>query len=159
MGDSFERAWLVTEVTVVADRDRAVAALAEPDFDLRGIAISEAPLNAKLTPGEPGTATVKEFEPGYLSLEVGTPGQQLLVLSQIYYPGWRALIDGQATDVYPVNLVQQGVILPAGEHRVELYFWPESFLAGLIISGLAGTICAVALALALLIDRRDVIRH
>jgi hypothetical protein len=159
VGDPFDRAWLVTEVVVVPDWDRAVAALAEPDFDLRGTAISEAPLAANLTPGEPGTATVREFKPRYLSLEVGVSGQQLLVLSQIYYPGWRALIDGKDADVFPVNLVQQGVLIPAGEHQVELYFRPDSFSAGLVISGLASIICVATLGLGLLIYRRHLIRH
>jgi len=53
-----------------------------------------------------------------------------LVLSDMYYPGWQATIDGEATKIYQTNYVQRGVQVPAGEHIVEYRFAPMSFKIG-----------------------------
>jgi uncharacterized membrane protein YfhO len=77
---------------------------------------------------------VAEFTPTHLKAEVNASGQHLLVFSQIYYPGWQAQIDGQPVELYRVNVIQQGVVVPAGAHTVELIFSPRSFWVGLTIS-------------------------
>jgi len=68
-------------------------------------------------------------------------------VSQIYYPGWQAEIDGQAAELLRVNMVQQGVVIPAGEHLVRLNYWPDSFVWGLVISGMGLLICGGILLL------------
>ena len=57
-----------------------------------------------------------------------------LVLSDVYYPGWQATIDGQPTKIYQTNYVQRGVQVPAGEHVVEYRFEPMSFKIGAAIT-------------------------
>jgi uncharacterized membrane protein YfhO len=57
-----------------------------------------------------------------------------LILSDIYYPGWQAKIDGKLTKIFPTNYVQRGIILPAGNHLVEFEFKPRSFHIGLGIT-------------------------
>ena len=79
-----------------------------------------------------------------LTAEVNAAGRQLLVLSQIYYPGWQATIDGQPAELLSVNAVLQGVVVPPGSHVVKLVFRPASFRLGLIISVVAGLICLIA---------------
>ena len=61
-----------------------------------------------------------------------------LVLSDIYYPGWKATIDGQPTRIYQTNYVQRGVQVPAGEHVVEYRFEPMSFKIGAAITLTSG---------------------
>ncbi len=48
----------------------------------------------------------------------------LLVLSDSFYPGWYAFIDGKPTKIYPANLNQRAVIFPAGEHEVIFHYEP-----------------------------------
>jgi MYXO-CTERM domain-containing protein len=67
-----------------------------------------------------------------------------LVLSEGYYPGWRASIDGREAPVVRVNVMMRGVALPAGEHEIEFRFRSRSIEAGAALS-LAGLALLVAL--------------
>jgi uncharacterized membrane protein YfhO len=80
-----------------------------------------------------------------LQAEVNASSQQLLVFSQIYYPGWQATIDGRRVDLLRVNVIEQGIVVPAGPHTVGLTFSPWSFWVGCIISSAALLICLILL--------------
>jgi uncharacterized membrane protein YfhO len=54
-------------------------------------------------------------------------------LSQIYYPGWKAAIDGKQVSVEAVDCALMGVPAPEGEHTITFYFQPRSFRTGGII--------------------------
>ncbi|OGK18436.1 hypothetical protein A3H83_03390 [Candidatus Roizmanbacteria bacterium RIFCSPLOWO2_02_FULL_39_8] len=58
----------------------------------------------------------------------------LLVLADSYYPGWKALIDNKETEIFPANLNQRAIILPAGKHTVRFEYKPVNFARGLWIS-------------------------
>jgi hypothetical protein len=59
-----------------------------------------------------------------------------LVMSDVFYPGWTATIDGQPTTLYPANFAFRAVLVPPGEHRVAFTFEPTMWRTGLIISAL-----------------------
>jgi hypothetical protein len=145
MGDPFSRAWFVAEVEVFTDDAQAIARLANDSFDLRRMAIVATPLN--LTASDPAASTIMltEFEADHMKAEVNASARQLLVFSQIYYPGWQTKIDGQAAELRRVNVILQGVIVPAGQHTVELIFDPQSFWVGAAISLTTLLVCLVLL--------------
>lgn len=58
----------------------------------------------------------------------------VLVVSQSYYPGWKASVDGNATDVFPVDVALTGLSVPAGTHHVHLVYAPGSFRLGAALS-------------------------
>ena len=72
-------------------------------------------------------------------------GPAVVVVSQMYYPGWKASVDGSSARVYPVDVALTGFIVPSGLHEVRLYFRPNSFLLGLAISIVSLTAALVAL--------------
>ncbi|MCL4304181.1 MAG: YfhO family protein, partial [Anaerolineae bacterium] len=145
LGDPFPRAWLVGNVEVIAADQQAITRLGSDSFDLRRTAVVPTPLD--LPPSDPAASTVTLLEAGStrLKAEINASARQLLVFSQIYYPGWQATIDGQPADLLRVNVVQQGVVVPAGQHTVELVFSPGSFWLGAAISVIAMLICLVLL--------------
>ena len=55
-----------------------------------------------------------------MELEVDAQSRGLLVLSENYYPGWRATVDGQTAPIYRVDSALRGVIVPRGHSRVVL---------------------------------------
>jgi uncharacterized membrane protein YfhO len=61
----------------------------------------------------------------------------LLVLGDVYYPGWQAFVDGRETTVYRANYVMRAVFVPEGEHVVEFYYRPLSLKIGAIVSSMA----------------------
>ena len=58
----------------------------------------------------------------------------LIVRNESFYPGWRAEIDGHPVKLLRVNNYVQGVIVPAGEHKVRFYFAPKSLRYGIAVS-------------------------
>ena len=97
--------------------------------------LSESPGMA-LTGAGQGTARFLKRLPNHLELEVESDSDGILVLSEIYYPGWQAAVDGQRTDILRANTTLRAVPVPAGTHHVELYFLPWTVSAGLIVAAL-----------------------
>lgn len=145
LGDPFPRAWFVGNVEVISDDRQAIARLGSDSFDLRRTAAMPTPLDLPLTDPAASTVTLVEADPTRLKAEINASARQLLVFSQIYYPGWQAKLDGQPADLLRVNVVQQGVVVPAGQHVVELVFSPGSFWLGVAVSIIALLICLVLL--------------
>ena len=76
------------------------------------------------------------------------------MVSENYFPGWRASVDGKDTPVYRADYNLIGVPLPAGAKTVELSFRDAAYGAGRALTWVAVILAAAALAAGLVIDRR-----
>ncbi len=94
-------------------------------------------------------ATVTHYEPDRIEVEAQLPKPGLLVLSEIWYPGWQVLVDGKAQPVQQVAGILRGVSLGAGGHRVVFVYNPASVHWGVWLSliGIAGVIAGEGFAL------------
>ncbi|MFN2597941.1 MAG: YfhO family protein [Pyrinomonadaceae bacterium] len=144
------RAWLVGEVLSLGADDALSAIktgrLADGrPFDPARTAVVEEPsplAGAALAREEAATASNGEAaitgaDDTALNLRVRTPRDALLVTSDVYYPGWRARVDGREAHVYRTDYALRGVLVPAGEHAVEFSYEPRSLRVGALVSALA----------------------
>jgi hypothetical protein len=135
------RAWCGQHVVPV-DRDQMFAAIREgnlPDgtrFEpLRDVLVDA----GGSLPAQHAThhrAPQVQFDtdrPGRYQVNAAVPC--LLVVSEVAYPWWRASLDGSATRLLTVNHVMLGVVIPPGQHVVELRLQPTSVWIGGAISG------------------------
>ncbi len=138
MGDPFPRAWVVHAVEVIPDEGTALARLSADEFDLRRAAVV-AQLPGINLPGsvEGSSARVIAFTPNEIRVEVDAVADGLLVLSEIYYPGWRASIDGASARLIQTDGLLRGIPVPQGHHTVRVWYAPASVRVGLVISALA----------------------
>ena len=81
-----------------------------------------------------GTVRVVSDRPGAITLECQTPARQLLVTTESFHPGWRAMVDGRPQPVLPVNADFLGCVVEAGTHEVQLQFRPRSLELGMYLS-------------------------
>jgi hypothetical protein len=126
------RASIVFDRKVVPDQSAALAAIHAPDFDPAQTVVLERGVDGQgITPPQPGTATVVGYGPNEILLDVNSPTAGVLVLSEVYYPGWRAWVDDQPVDVLRANFLFRAVELPAGAHHVRLLYDPDTFKIGL----------------------------
>jgi uncharacterized membrane protein YfhO len=84
--------------------------------------------------GGRGTARVTAYTPDALRVHTSTDGDAWLVLSDTYYPGWTATIDGEPSRVLRGDVLFRVIPIPGGEHDVDLRFEPTSVTIGLWIS-------------------------
>jgi len=87
-----------------------------------------------LTTATGGHIAFVRYEVNRVSLRVKTPVNAILVLSDVYYPGWRATMDGAPTPILRADYVFRGVWLPPGDHDVEMVFSPRTWRVGLVVS-------------------------
>ncbi|MGC8947560.1 MAG: YfhO family protein, partial [Anaerolineae bacterium] len=80
-----------------------------------------------------GRIEVGYYGPNDVVLFVETDAPALLVLSDTFYPGWQAEVDGERAPIYRTNAVFRGVLVPPGKHRVEMTFRPSSLRWSLMI--------------------------
>jgi hypothetical protein len=96
------------------------------------------------------TVKVSYPNPQQVALEATLKHPGLLILADIYYPGWELSIDGQPAPIYPVNRMMRGAALEAGTHRLLYTYNPQSFRVGLAASilGLAAALVGAVLCAA-----------
>jgi hypothetical protein len=142
--DLLDRAYVVPAAAAqfVPGRAAALAALRNPAFDPRRTVVIEAAGPAQTDnpispPDTAGTAEITAYAPEQVVISATLPGPGYLVLSDANYPGWRAWVDGEPAPILTANLLVRAVALPAGSHRVEFRFEPDSLRYGALISFMA----------------------
>ncbi len=145
--DPFPRAWVVHQVEVVGERAAALQRVGQDTFDLRQAAVVARPLEVMLPsqPVEGSYAQVTLFSAEVLELDVKVAADGLLVLSEMDYPGWHASVDGRAAPIVTTNGALRGIPIPAGQHRVRVWYAPVSVQLGILITGvtLVGVVATV----------------
>ncbi len=131
---AFPRFFLVHDTRRVASLDEARNLILRRSIDLRQTALVEERLSVAAAEGASEEVRTLSYEPNQIELAVHAASAGLLVLSETYYPGWRAWVDDRPADVYPTDIALRGVLIPAGDHRVRMEFRPPLFALSLGIS-------------------------
>ena len=141
---SFVTAWRFV------DGEAVIASGALPDFKLGAEALIDAADKGGVTasPAQPapvaaGAATITAASDDAVSVEVEAPAAGILVLHDLFYPGWEARVDGVPSPVLRADLLLRGVAVPAGHHTVQFRFHPFSLAnlaaaAGGLLHGAGG---------------------
>ena len=90
-------------------------------------------------------ARVMESTLNSLTIEAYTSAPGWLVVSEIYYPGWKVYVSGRERPAVKADLALRAIELGVGRHRVELRYEPRSFWYGLGISATSAiaVVCAI----------------
>ncbi|MBX7099121.1 MAG: YfhO family protein, partial [Myxococcaceae bacterium] len=141
---AFPPAWLVERATVAPEAE-ALAALVKTPDRLAHEALVDPGAELDAAPCESPTPTVRRGEE-WLEVEVNACAPRLLVLGDSYFPGWRALVDGEEVEVSRADGMLRGVRVPAGPHRVRFTYRPRSVQVG-GVGTLLGAIAVAALGM------------
>jgi hypothetical protein len=155
-------AW-VTPMIVKAEDDAVLGTVLDPRFDLNTAALfaTDAPVtgveNVQSLP-EPLAmrARVTRYGPGAVDLELdaAAPAGAALVVSENYYPGWTATVDGAPAATGRAQFVLMGVELPAGGRTVQLRFDSDTYRTGRLVTLVALAAIILWAAAAAVIPRR-----
>ena len=134
------RAFFVNDARSAANDDAAVALMRAEEFDPASTVVIMGVNEEQRVGGtSPSVApslqpTIVSYSPEYIAIDVNAQQSGYLVLTDAYYPGWTATVDGQPAVIDRADLMFRAVEVPAGQHRVELRYQPQSFTIGLVIS-------------------------
>jgi hypothetical protein len=81
-----------------------------------------------------GSYKILEYNHENIRLSVSTSNPGYLILSEISYPGWKATVDGEETDILQGNFLFRVIPLQKGEHEVHMFYVSWPFRIGLIVS-------------------------
>ena len=155
-------AW-ITPIAVKAPDDQVLATVLNPRFDVRRAALFEPAADVAaagtvqaLPPALPITTTVGHYEPGRvrIGLSAPAPAGASLVVSENYYPGWLASVDGKPARIGRADYSLIGVELPQGAREVELTFTSPAYERGKVITWLAIALALLMLGAGTWRDRR-----
>ncbi|MDE2588453.1 MAG: YfhO family protein, partial [Patescibacteria group bacterium] len=135
--DAYPRAYLVNKFHV-ADNGKAQDYLIQnPDFDLRGDVVLETQLPPEIVnqlkssvQSDSSKANIISYDTNKVIIHTTSDSSLLLILTDTYYPGWKALVDGKETPIYRADGLVRSVFVPSGNHDVEFLYMPESFVTG-----------------------------
>jgi hypothetical protein len=157
-------AW-VAPVIVKADDSRVGATLLNSSFDITRAALFAEDANVSaadslaVLPLPTGIdVTVSKYEPGKISLELSRPappGSAMLV-SENYFPGWTAKVDGQPAPTGRADYTLIGVQLPNGGRKVELSFDDPAYEQGKVITIIALVLTAMMIGAGVYRERRAI---
>jgi Bacterial membrane protein YfhO len=134
--NAYPRGWVVHQAVVAPTHEAAFRRLDQPGTNLHQIAVLETPLPRSLAPaaGTEESVRFRSYEADRMAMDVNAGSAGLLVLSEMYYPGWVATVNGKAAKIYQVDGALRGIAVARGPNRIELEYAPSSFRAGAALS-------------------------
>ncbi len=70
---------------------------------------------------------IVQYTDSLVEIDVAAPRPGIVVLHDLFYPGWEAFVDGNKQPVLRANILFRGVEVPAGHHKIAFSFRPLSF--------------------------------
>ena len=154
------RAFFVSHIIAASSHEEAISEMQAADFEPRTTAVVEnaGPALAALqqradeshlamNQRSSGVARINEDKRNRVVIETDNEKAEALVLSDNYYPGWKAFVDGEPTGIFQANCTMRAVAVPAGRHLVSFVFAPATLRASAYVSYAAAALTLFLLVL------------
>jgi hypothetical protein len=132
------RAVLVGNAIVLPRLQDHLKYMKKPDFDPQQIVLLETAPDKNTLPNlkpaksspDGNSVEITKYQPNRIELKAVSAGDTYLVLSELFYPGWHAYIDGSETQILRADYLLRAIPLTAGRHNIVFIYRPASFLLG-----------------------------
>ncbi|MFT3903296.1 MAG: YfhO family protein [Niabella sp.] len=131
--NAYGAAWFVKTVLPAKDKPSQLQEIGNVNLKDTAVLLQEdAGKIGAITPADSSSViNLSKYENDHIVYHTKSSGNHFAVLSEVYYPaGWNAYVDGKATPIYNTNFFMRGVVVPSGDHTVELKFEPSSYIKG-----------------------------
>src|SRR5205807_7118703 len=137
--------------TVVVPPAQVLERFRDPSVDLRRTAVLAASPTPALSvcPPEADQAEMPSHHPNYVRITARLGCRGMVILTDNYFPGWHATVDGRAAEIIQVDGAVRGVAVDGGAHVIEMRYRPVSVMLG-------GLMTLSAAVLVVWVRRRDV---
>lgn len=132
------RAYIASGYEVATTTGEFGEILGKDDTDITKTPVLEENINfPKSDDVAEGSINITISENTNVESEANLKKESLIVLSDSYYPGWKAYIDGDETRIYPANINSRTIIVPAGNHTIKFTYQPKNIQIGSLVSFLS----------------------
>jgi hypothetical protein len=122
---AFPRAWVVHHVTA--------GAVLDPAIDLHQTVVMDRPVPVETcSAAEP--VEVRTPDENHVALDASLQCAGIVVLSDNWFPGWRATVDGRPAQLLVADAALRGISVTGGRHHIELTYAPAPVSRGAIVS-------------------------
>ncbi len=115
------RAFLADSVFVVNNKQQILDSLFQKTSSSKNLAIVEKSIGPFSVSSE-DAIQISQYNVSSILMEVAVKDSRFLVVSNIFDPGWKVMIDGNKSEIYRVNYTFFGFIVPSGNHKVSLTY-------------------------------------
>ncbi|MDE3089134.1 MAG: YfhO family protein [Chloroflexota bacterium] len=135
------RAFMVHAAEIVDDAHALARVQAQEFAPNQMIVLSDAPPSAELVSDLPAGShdqvDITQRDSQRVDVRVNAASDGYLLLTDSWYPGWEATLDGASAPIYRADYIFRAVRVPLGEHRIIFEYHPLSFILGAWISGIS----------------------
>lgn len=129
------RAYIVPNAIVVKSRNELIKNLEDKNFDFKKyILLEKKPYVSILNSSNYKEANIISYKPNKIDIIIPMENPGFLVLSEIWYPGWKAFVNGKQTEIYKTNYIFRSIYLNKGLKNIAFIFDPLSYKIGKLIS-------------------------
>ena len=154
--DLLPRAFLARQPVAVTDLETAIEAVRSSAGTLTPV---EGTLDGAQPAGPTDQAELLAYQPERVQIRTQSAAPALLVLSDSFYPGWSATVDGFPAQIKATNVQFRGVVVPAGEHTVIFTFLPTGWQLGVVLAALGGGLLLALASLGCMLARKVRYNH
>ena len=149
--DAFPRAWAVHQLVRVPNIKEGNDLVDQDPESFRHKAHMMGQPPPVETCAAPDTVELIEHAPDRLTIRAEMACNGMVILSDAFYPGWRARVDHRPAEIHEVNGAMRGVAVPRGRHIVTMRYRPVSVYLGAALSllGILGALVWAVFALRL----------
>jgi len=140
--DAFPRAWAVHQLVRVPNTAEGNLLVDQDPESFRHKAHMLGPPPPVETCAAPDTVQLIEHAPDRLAIRAEMACDGMVVLSDTFFPGWRARVDHRPAEIHEVNGAMRGVAVPRGTHTITMRYRPVSVYlgAGMTLLGILGAL-------------------
>jgi hypothetical protein len=137
------RAFVVHEVRAAPNHAAAFDAIHAVDFDPARVVIVEGQVSRQSSVvSQQSTVNIVGYGPNEIWVDVNTASAGVLVMSEVFYPGWNARVNDRDAPVLRANYLFRAVEIPAGASRVKFKYAPITFMVGVGLNAITVLVLA-----------------
>jgi len=137
---ALDRGFMLYNIKKIEDFDEAIRIMKKEPLMYKDTALIEGDYPENMKIGKRGQSKISflDYKPNYVKIDVETTENGVFVLSDAYYPGWRAYLNKKRVRIYPAFCALRAVFLPKGKHELIFCYRPWTFYLGAILTILTG---------------------
>ena len=150
------RVKLYYQADILPDSQALTRLKTDPSYDYRDRILLEEPPTMPLGAPDPNAkASITKYGDNEITASVTTGTNAMLFFSEIYYPAWKAYVDGHPVKLYRAFTSLRAVEVPAGTHTVVLRYESSAFAIGSTITIITLLVSIGAFTLLVVFSRRS----